>query len=160
MTEQATTDAVRQTVTVPLSQERALELFVDDFGDWWPKESHHTGERGLVDAIIEPREGGRWYERDEAGAEPEWGRVLVVERPRRIVLAWQLSPKFEFDPDPALATEVEVTFEPRGEAGTSVTLEHRGFEVHGDAGAAMRDTVSADGGWPQLLDLYAEHARA
>ena len=43
------------------------------------------------------------------GAECEWGTVLLVERPRRIVLAWQLSPKFEFDPDPARATEVEVT---------------------------------------------------
>jgi uncharacterized protein YndB with AHSA1/START domain len=92
MTEQATTDAVRQSVTVPLSPERAFELFVDEFGAWWPKDSHHVGELGLVEAIIEPRAGGRWYERDETGAEREWGRVLVVARPGRIALAWQLSP--------------------------------------------------------------------
>jgi hypothetical protein len=94
------------------------------------------------------------------GAECEWGTVLLVERPRRIVLAWQLSPKFEFDPDPARATEVEVPFEPHGGAGTSVTLVHRRFEVHGGAGAAMRDEVSANRGWPRLLSLYAEYARA
>ena len=160
MTEQVTGDAVRQSVTVPLSQERAFELFVDEFGEWWPKEGYRVGEGSLADAIIEPREGGRWYERNEAGAECEWGRVLVVERPARILLAWQLSPRFEFDPDPAHATEVEVTFEPRGEAATSVTLEHRGFEVHGEASAAMRDSVGGDGGWPHLLGLYAESARA
>jgi uncharacterized protein YndB with AHSA1/START domain len=160
MTEQATSDAVRRTVTVPLSQARAFELFVDELGEWWPKHSHHVGEHGLADAIIEPREGGRWYERDEAGAESEWGRVLVVERPQRIRLAWQLSPRFEFDPDPALATEVEVTFEPQGDARTSVTLEHRGFEVHGEVGPGMRDSVSGDGGWTDLLGLYLERARA
>jgi len=160
MTEQATRDAVRKSVTVPLSPERAFALFVDECAQWWPKDSHHLSEARLADAIIEPREGGRWYERDENGAEREWGRVLVVERPRRILLAWQLSPKWEFDADPERATEVEVTFEPQGDAGTSVTLEHRGFEVHGDAGAPMRAEVAGDGGWSQLLGLYAESARA
>jgi hypothetical protein len=134
MTEQATSDAVRRTVTVPLSQARAFELFVDEFGEWWPKNS-------------------------QAGAESEWGRVLVVERPRRTLHAWQLSPRFEFDPDPALATEVEVTFEPQGDARTSVTLEHRGFDLHGEAGPGMRDSVSGEGGWTDLLGLYADRAR-
>jgi uncharacterized protein YndB with AHSA1/START domain len=158
MTEQATTDAVRQSVTVPLPVERAFELFVDEFGKWWPKDSHHTGGAPLADAIIEPFEGGRWYERTQEGTESEWGRVLVVERPHRILLAWQLSPKFEYDPEPARATEVEVTFEPQGE-GTSVTLEHRGFEVHGDGGPPMRKAVAAEGGWPRLLEIYAAAAR-
>jgi hypothetical protein len=36
MTEQATLNAVRQSVTLPLSQEDAFELFVDDFSAWWP----------------------------------------------------------------------------------------------------------------------------
>jgi uncharacterized protein YndB with AHSA1/START domain len=84
--------------------------------------------------------------------------VLAVERPARILLAWHLSPSFAFDPDPARATEVEVTFVARGERSTMVTLEHRGFEVHGDAAAPMRDSVSAEGGWPDLLRLYAKSA--
>ena len=157
MTEQAMTEAVRHSVTVPLPPERAFELFVDEFSAWWPKDSHHVGEHPLVEAIIEPRAGGRWYERDDSGAECEWGRVLVVERPRRILLAWQLSPAFEFDADPAHATEVEVSFEPRGDGQTTVTLEHRGFDVHGDAAGPMRE--SFDKGWPELLELYAESAR-
>jgi hypothetical protein len=42
--------------------------------------------------------------------------------------------------------------------GTRVTLEHRGFEVWGEKGAAMRDSVSSDGGWRGLLEGYAAHA--
>lgn len=159
MTHQATTEALRQSVTVPLSQEGAFALFVDEFADWWPMSSHHIGQRVPGEAVIEPREGGRWYERDESGADCEWGRVLAVERPKRILLAWQLSPKFEFNPDPARATEVEVTFEARGHASTSVTVEHRGFEVHGEGAAAMRDSIAGEGGWGQLLGLYADSAR-
>lgn len=155
MTQDANLDAVRRSVTVPLARERAFDLFVGELGDWWPLSSYHIGERTPVEAIIEPREGGRWYERDESGTERDWGSVLAFDRPARILLAWQLSPTWEFDPDPARATEVEVTFAARGDASTDVTLEHRGFEVHGRAGLAMRDSVAGEGGWPMLLGLYA-----
>ena len=158
MTGQATSDRVRRSVTVPLKPERAFELFVDEFGAWWPKQSHHVGERAAQTAIIEPREGGRWYERDDGGTECEWGKVLAVDRPARILLAWHLSPGFAFDPDPARATEVEVTFVAQGPDSTVVTLEHRGFEVHGDEAASMRDSVASEGGWADLLRLYAETA--
>ena len=159
MTEPATTESVCNSVTVPLSEEDAFELFVDRFSEWWPLSSHHIGERPAVQVIIEPRAGGRWFERDEAGAECEWGSVLAVEPPGRILLGWQLSPVFEYDPDPARATEVEVTFEAQGEAGTRVTVEHRGFEVHGENAASLRDSVAGEGGWSQLLELYAGWAR-
>ena len=43
MTENVTLDAVRQSVTVPLSQERAFGFFVGEFSDWWPLSSHHIG---------------------------------------------------------------------------------------------------------------------
>ena len=39
-----------------------------------------------------------------------------------------------------------------------MTLEHRGFEVHGEAGAAMRESVGGDGGWAQLMELYRKNA--
>ena len=159
MTEPATTEAVCNSVTVPLSEGDAFELFVDQFSEWWPLSSHHIGERPAVQVIIEPHAGGRWFERDEAGAECEWGSVLAVEPPGRILLGWQLSPVFEYDPNPARATEVEVTFEAQGEADTRVTVEHRGFEVHGENAASLRDSVAGEGGWSQLLELYAGSAR-
>jgi uncharacterized protein YndB with AHSA1/START domain len=156
MTEQATTAAVQQAVTVPLSQDRAFELFVDRFEDWLPNDGSHS----LTDAgafVLEPHEDGRWGEEDREGNYLPWGRVLSVDRPARILLGWQLSPKFEYDADPARQTEVEVTFEPAGD-GTRVTLEHRGFDVWGEPGAEMRGSV--EGGWGTLLDRFAEVAAA
>jgi uncharacterized protein YndB with AHSA1/START domain len=152
-----TTEAVTRSVVVPLQPDAAFALFTDRFTEWWPKDSHHVLDAPAADAFLEPREGGRWYERTEDGAECDWGRVLEIDRPNRLLLAWQLTPKFEFDPDPDAATHVEVTFEPEGD-GTRVTLEHRGFDVHGDAAAAMRESVGGDGGWRQLLELYRQAA--
>lgn len=158
MNDQSTLDVVRQSVTVPLSQEQAFELFVERFESWWPLESHHIGDHPARQVMIEAHEGGRWYERDEAGSECQWGRVLIVERPTRILLAWHLTRQWKFDPDPARATEVEVTFEAQGEQNTIVALEHRGFEVLGKAGSELRNAVAGQGGWPTLLGLFAAKA--
>ena len=73
------------------------------------------------------------------------------------MLARHLNPQFDFDPDPKRATEVEVSFNEE-ESQTRVTLEHRGFEVHGEAGATMRTSVGGDGGWSHLLALYRDAA--
>jgi Activator of Hsp90 ATPase homolog 1-like protein len=104
-----TTKAVAHSVLVPLSPEAAFELFTDRFGDWWPRDSHHISDTPTAIGILEPREGGRWYERAEDGSECDWGHVRELERPERLLLAWQLTPEWKFDPDPAKATEVEVT---------------------------------------------------
>ena len=152
-----TMEAVTLSVLVPMEQDAAFELFTDRFADWWPKDSHHISEGDAVEVVLEPREGGRWFERAADGSECEWGYVKEIERPDRILFAWQLTPEWKFDPDPAKGTEVEVTFA-REDDGTRVTLTHRGFEVHGDAGAGMRESVSSEGGWPQLLQLYRDAA--
>ena len=154
MSDQATA-GVQTSVTVPLDPERAFELFVDRFEDWWPNDGTHA----LTDAtgyLMEARPDGRWGEHGPDGFQPR-GRVLDVDRPRQILLAWQLTPDFAYDPDPARQTEVEVTFEQTSE-GTKVTLEHRGFEVWGEPGAEMRGSV--EGGWATLLERYAGRAAA
>jgi uncharacterized protein YndB with AHSA1/START domain len=107
---------VRKSILVKAPPQRAFEVFTSGIGRWWPP-SHHIGKAELQDAIIEPRAGGRWYERGVDGSECEWGRVLAWEPPQRVVLAWQLSADWEFDP--SLVTEVEVRFTPEGE-GTRV----------------------------------------
>jgi uncharacterized protein YndB with AHSA1/START domain len=155
MTDQATT-GVQQSVTVPLAPERAFELFVDEFQSWWPNEGTHSLSKAPQSFVMEAQEGGRWGEIDHDGNYQPWGRVLEVDRPRRILLAWQLTPAFEYDADPAKQTEVEVTFEPDAGDATRVTLEHRGFEVWGEPGLEMRSSVQ--GGWGTLLERFAAHA--
>ena len=154
MTE-ATLAAVNRSVTVNASPERAFEVFTAGFSTWWPIESHHIGEKMAVEVVIEPHAGGRWFERDADGGECVWGFVTEWEPPHRVLLAWHLTPEYEFDPDPAQATEVEIRFTPT-DGGTLVELEHRGFEKHGETGAKVADAVGAPGGWGDLLELYAK----
>jgi uncharacterized protein YndB with AHSA1/START domain len=155
MNEQATEigAAVRHSVTVPIPPEQAFELFTNRLPEWFPAD--YSLVEGESAHVFEARAGGRWYERGADGEECEVGRVLEWEPPARVLIAWQLNPNFEVDPD--RPTDVEVMFEP-DQAGTRVTLEHRGFEVHGDEGEKMRDAVGGHGGWPMLLDLYAKAA--
>jgi uncharacterized protein YndB with AHSA1/START domain len=80
--------------------------------------------------------------------------VLEADRPNRIRLAWQLTPEWKFDPNEDNATQVEVSFIAEEPGTTRVTLTHSGFEVHGEAGAAMKESVGGDGGWAQLMELY------
>jgi uncharacterized protein YndB with AHSA1/START domain len=152
-----TTDAVTHSMLVPLAPEAAFELFVDRFGDWWPKERVHLSERPCEAVVLDAVSGGRWFERADDGSECEWGCVSEVDRPRRILMAWHLNPEWVFDPDPEKATEVEVTFTEEAN-GTLVTLEHRGFEVHGAAGAGMRQAVSSEEGWAEHLEHYRRMA--
>jgi uncharacterized protein YndB with AHSA1/START domain len=154
MTE-ATLSAVNRSVTVNASPERAFEVFTAGFSTWWPIESHHIGEKMAVEVFIEPRAGGRWFERDADGGECDWGFVTAWEPPHRVLLAWHLTPEYQFDPDPETASEVEVRFTPQ-DGGTLVELEHRGFEKRAVGGAQIRETVSGEGGWTELLQLYAK----
>ena len=105
---------------------------------------------------MEPRAGGRWFERGEDGTECDWGRVLVWEPPSRVVLAWQISAEWKFDP--GLQTEVEVRFIAEGPKLTRVEFEHRNLERYGDKAEAVRKSISSDGGWPGLLAAYAAAA--
>jgi uncharacterized protein YndB with AHSA1/START domain len=150
-----TTVAVRRSVTVNATPQRAFDVFTAGFSTWWPLESHHIGATMATEAVIEPRAGGRWFERDADGNECDWGFVTEFEPPHRLLLAWHLTCDYTFDPDPANATEVEVTFTPV-DGGTLVELEHRGFEKLGEPGVQLREGVGGDGGWGSLLEMFAK----
>lgn len=107
---------------------------------------------------LEPHVGGRWYEIGADGRECPWGRVLLWEPPARVVLAWQITADWGYDPD--LETEVEVRFSPRPEGGTLVELEHRKLERYGDRAEGVRASLDSEGGWQGLLGLFAAEAEA
>jgi uncharacterized protein YndB with AHSA1/START domain len=148
--------AVSHTLTVEAPIERAFAVFTEGFGRWWPA-SHHIGEAELADAIIEPRAGGRWYERTRDGSECDWGHVLAWEPPRRVLLAWQLDADWHYDPD--LVTEVEVLFEADG-ARTLVRFEHRHLERMGERAEEVRRSVDSPEGWRGILARYGEAVAA
>jgi uncharacterized protein YndB with AHSA1/START domain len=146
---------VRKAILVNASLERAFAVFTEGFDTWWPR-SHHIGKQPMDKAIIEGRQGGRLYSRQIDGSECEWGRVLVWEPPQRLVLAWQITPQWAYEPDLTKASEVEILFTATGDATTRVDLEHRHFERHGAGGTAMRTAVDAPNGWSGLLQMFAD----
>jgi uncharacterized protein YndB with AHSA1/START domain len=142
--------AVEHTLTVDAPIERAFAVFTDGFGRWWPA-THHIGKTDLVDAVMEPRSGGRWYERNADGSECDWGYVIAWEPPRRVLLAWQLGADWRYDAE--LITEVEVRFEADGER-TQVTLEHRHLERMGERAEEVRRAIDSPEGWRGILARY------
>src|SRR5262245_46311636 len=97
---------VRKTVTVNSPPKRAFEVFTQKIAAWWQLESHHIGAATPSVAVIEPRVGGRWYERGTDGSECDWGSVLVWEPPHRLVLAWSIGSDWKYNA--RLQTEVDV----------------------------------------------------
>jgi uncharacterized protein YndB with AHSA1/START domain len=157
-TKEATAEVVRKSITVDAPPERAFEVFTSAMTRWWPLDTHHIGEREPNEVVVEPRDGGRWFERAPDGSECEWGRVIAWDPPQRVVFGWHLGPEWKYDPDPALSTEVEVRFIPESAGRTRVELEHRGFEVHGDRADELRIPVAGEGGWGGLLERFAAEA--
>jgi uncharacterized protein YndB with AHSA1/START domain len=150
-----TAEVVRKSITVDAPLERAFEVFTSGMTGWWPLDTHHIGEQDAKEVVVEPRSGGRWFERAADGTECEWGRIAAWEAPDRVVFGWQLGPEWKYDPDPAKSTEVEVRFISEGASRTRVELEHRGFEVHGDRADELRIPVAGEGGWSGLLERFA-----
>jgi len=148
---------VRKVLRVKASQAHAFEVFTAGLGRWWPR-SHSVGKSPLENAVIEPRVGGRWYERGEDGSECDWGRVLAWDPPARLLLAWQLNGQWQFDL--ALVTEVGVAFIAEGPLLTRVEFEHRGLERFGDRAEAVRESISSPKGWPGILERDAAAAEA
>lgn len=141
-----------QSAYVEVPPARAFSLFAEMIGDWWGK-GKTVGKQPHVAIVIEPVPGGRWFERDADGNETMWGNVIAWEPPRRLLLAWRLGPDFVYDP--ALETELELTFVPENE-GTRVTLEHRRLERFG---ALARETAEKLGaGWPGVFARFTSFA--
>lgn len=149
--------SVQRSIDVDVDRERAFTVFTDGIDTWWMR-SHHIGAVDMDAAIVEPRVGGRWYERGVDATECDWGHVITWDPPSRIVLAWQINENWQYDPQ--LITEVEVTFTEVGPARTRVDLEHRHLERLGDAASMIRGVFESENGWAGLLRLYSEQAHA
>jgi uncharacterized protein YndB with AHSA1/START domain len=140
---------IRKEILVEAPQERAFRVFTEKFDVWWPRD-HHIGKAEMKTAVLECKQDGRFYEQSVDGTECNWGKVLVWEPPRRLVLAWQISSQWQYDPN--LLTEVEITFTQEGPKRTRVELEHRNLERFGDAAQSMREMMGR--GWERTLGLF------
>jgi uncharacterized protein YndB with AHSA1/START domain len=138
-------EPLRQSFDVDCPAEHAFEVWTARISLWWPRD-HTVSGAAAVDIVLEPRVGGRIFERTDGGVEHEWGEVTIWEPPRRLGYLWHLNA------DRGDATEVEITFTGNPDATTRVDIEHRGWERLGARGPGRRDANRA--GWRGLLPHY------
>jgi uncharacterized protein YndB with AHSA1/START domain len=141
---------IKKTLVVKSDAQKAFSVFTSHMGGWWPK-AYSIGTSPIKDVIVEPRADGRWFERGEDGSECTWGKVLAWEPPARVVLTWQISGDWKYDPK--LVTELEVKFTAVGPKETRVDFEHRHLERLGEVAEAVR--AQLESGWPALLEAFA-----
>jgi uncharacterized protein YndB with AHSA1/START domain len=141
---------IRRGVRTKAPPARAFDIFAGQIGRWWPR-GRSAAATPHADIVIEPFVGGRWFERDDAGVETQWGKVLAWEPPHRLVLAWQLDGDKRYDPD--LVTEVEISFTPLEGGGAEVTLEHRNLERFRRRRASSTGQVG--NGWSEMMQIFA-----
>jgi uncharacterized protein YndB with AHSA1/START domain len=138
--------SIQKSIFVKRLPADAFRLFTAEIQAWWPLKQGFSFGRERADKIfLEPRVGGRFFERFSDGEEHEVGRVTTYDPPARVVFTWQ-------QPNWNAATEVEVRFAAEGE-GTRLTLEHRGFERLDEA--SRKVSFSYSSGWDLILARYA-----
>ena len=106
--------------------------------------------------MFEPRAGGALYDRGVDGSVCRWARVLAYEPPERVVISWDINPRWQLESDLERTSEVEVRFISEAADRTRVELEHRHLDRHGPGWEFVRDGVGDRQGWPLYLDRYAD----
>jgi hypothetical protein len=130
------------------SAAHAFATWTERFGQWWPP-GHRTSGDPEATVHLEPRLGGRIFERATDGREIDWGEVTEWDPPRRLGYLWHIRRPRE------AATDVLVSFEDT-EAGSRVRIEHSAWERLGDEGPSWRDANR--GGWAGLLPHFTAAA--
>jgi hypothetical protein len=146
---------VRKNIVVNAPKDHVFKTFTERIDTWWPR-SHHIGGKEPFVAIMEPRTGGRWFERAGDGSECNWGRVLAWDPTDRVLLSWDINAEWQYQAD--LGTEVEVRFVAESKERTRVVLEHRKLERYGDKAEMMRALFESEGAWSGTLAAFAQVA--
>jgi hypothetical protein len=132
------------TFAVDCPPAHAFEVWTSRFEQWWPPGHSVSGDPATI--VLEPRVGGRIYERTHDGEEIDWGEVTVWEPPGRLGYLWHIRR------DRADATEVDVHFLDAGDGTTQLRIVHRGWERLRAGAEEWRDTNR--GGWNGLLPYF------
>jgi uncharacterized protein YndB with AHSA1/START domain len=131
--------------------EHAFEVWTTRLSTWWPKGHSASGDPNTL-VVLEPRLGGRIFERTPDGVEIDWGEITEWSPPSRLAYLWHITR------DRGDATDVEVTFVDLGDGRTRLDIVHSGWERLGAEGTAWRDTNAF--GWNALVPNFIEATRA
>jgi uncharacterized protein YndB with AHSA1/START domain len=123
----------------------AFAMWTGRCGQWWPRGHSVSGVPAAV--VLEPRLGGRIFERTRDGVEIDWGEITCWEPPVRLAYRWHLRR------DQTEATDVEIQFG-AGATGTArLRIRHSGWERLGADADPWREANR--GGWSGVLPAFA-----
>ncbi len=149
-----TRTAIHLELVVDAPIQRAFVVFTERFGEIKPPE-HNLLSSPIAETVLEPWVGGHIVDKAVDGSECRWARILAFDPPHRLVFSWDISPRWQLEPDLELTSEVEVRFVADGPTRTLVELEHRNLDRHGTGWESLSDGVEGDEGWPLYLQRYA-----
>lgn len=146
---------VKKSIHVPLSPDRAFDLFTARIADWWPIETHsvsgNSDDLAPAKALrFETGTAGRIVETLADGTETTWAEVAGWNEPTSFELDWHPGE------DADVATRVAVTFTADAD-GCRVDLVHDRFEARGDRAQATHDGYNS--GWNGVMECLAKGAR-
>lgn len=147
--------SVKQSIVVEAPIERAFKVFTEGFGRFKPP-THNLLAVPIAETVFEPHVGGYIYDRGTDGSECRWARVLAYEPPNRVIMSWDISPRWQIETELDKTSEWEVLFTAETANRTRVDLEHRNLERHGQGWESERDGVAGDQGWPLYLQRFAD----
>ena len=83
--------------------------------------------------VFDPFVGGHVYDVGTDGSECRWSRVLVYDRPHRVVFSWDINGHWTIESRPGQVQRGRGDVRRRSGPGTTrVVLEHQHLERHGD----------------------------
>ena len=153
MSNNPTARPVRHSVVVDAPIATAFQVFTEDFGSFKPRE-HNLLAVPIAGTVFEPRVGGHVYDRGVDGSECHWARVLAYDPPNRLLLSWDINPRWQLETDPTKTSEWEVRFTAETDNRTRVEIEHRHLERHDKGWEGVRGAVDSAQGWPLYLRLF------
>jgi len=147
-------NGIQKKVIVDAEKEKAFKIFLQELGNWWPRE-YTWSQDELVSLKVNPIANGFFTEIGPYGFQCDWGRIIKIDD-NSLAFYWQIGPNRVPEPNPERASEVEIRF--TGENGyTIILLEHRDFSRHGEQGSAYQEMMNAPEGWDYILACFVEY---
>jgi len=146
-----TVDPLRLSFDIRCPSDHAFHVWTTRLSSWWPKGHSASGDPDTT-VTLEPRLGGRIYERTPDGAEIDWGRITAWDPPHQLGYLWHIGR------EPSAATDVELTFVDLGDGTTRLDIVHTGWERLGAGGPPYREANTA--GWATMIPTFAAAAEA
>jgi uncharacterized protein YndB with AHSA1/START domain len=144
-------EPLRLSYEIDCPPEHAFDVWTTRLSMWWPK-GHSTSGDPDTTVVLEPRQGGRIFERTHDGTEIDWGEITRWNPPTGLGYLWHIGR------DREEATDVDLTFADIGGGRTRLDIVQVGWERLGAEGQAWRDANT--NGWGALIPAFLAAANA